>query len=115
MTEKKVEGSHFDEVFHQVMALYTALQEAGQFPVKRAEMKQGECAATAVDFCADVELKARREISENLYAWLSWANVLRDPETYPRLHIGIREQLGMTFEAHRLGADGDYRSLYARR
>ena len=104
-----------NKIFLEVMGLYYALKSAGQFVVKRAEMKQGECAALAIDFCADVEVKARREVGDDLYAWLNWAKVLRDPETYPSLPLGIKEKLGLAFDKGSLGTYGDYRSLYARR
>jgi len=111
--EKEV--SPGNKIFLEVMGLYSALKSAGQFVVKRAEMKQGECAALAIDFTADVEIKARRAIGDDLYAWLNWTKVLRDPEVYPSLPLSIKETLGLAFDKGRLGPYGDYRSLYGRR
>jgi hypothetical protein len=111
--EKEV--SPGNRVYLEVMGLYSDLKSAGQFVVKRAEIKQGECASLPVDFCADVEVKARRALADDLYAWLLWQRVLTDPSAFAILPLSIKETLGLAFDKSRLGQYGDYKSLYARR
>lgn len=106
------EGSRHDETYGQVMSLYYALKDAGQFVVKRAEMKQGEVAATAIDFCADVEIKAHRELARFPFELSLWELVERDPSYYTKIPLDIRETLGRAFDRGNLGVDGAYRTLY---
>lgn len=108
------------------MALYAALRDAGEFQVRRADMKQGEVKAEPMDFCIDVEVKARRALGADTtytpdnpivpdyYAIGEWIAVLTAPATYAQVSIKTRELLGLVFEKARLGIDGDYRTLFFR-
>lgn len=111
MTEKKTK---YDLVYGQVMALYTALREANEFRVRRAEMRQGEVKAEPIDFCADVDVKAVRALFSDGYAISMWHNTVEDSEQYHRMPVYIRELLGKAFDEGHLGPTGDYRALYAR-
>jgi len=111
MSEKK---TRYDLVYGQVMALYTALREANEFRVRRAEMRQGEVKAEPIDFCADVDVKAVRALFGDGYAITVWHSTVEDPEQYPRVPVVIRELLGEAFDKGKLGPTGDYRALYAR-
>jgi len=77
MSEKK---TRYDLVYGQVMALYTALREANEFRVRRAEMRQGEVKAEPIDFCADVDVKAVRALFGDGYAITVWHSTVEDPE-----------------------------------
>lgn len=112
MIVKKTDRSHSDDCYHEVMALFLALREVGGFSLHRAEMKGGECRAEPIDFMADVEIKAKRALSNDRYALGEWEMVLRDPSKYPMVSPVTREKLGRTFEAHDLDVSGAYRMLY---
>ena len=109
MTDKQT-----DKAYHEVLALYTALREANDFKVRRAEIRSGETPAQAIDFKCDVEVKASRALLSDPYALALWNNVVREPEQYPRLPELVREVLGKAFAEGDLGQNGAYRSLYAR-
>lgn len=104
-------------MYGEVMALYAALQDAGGFQVRRADMKQGEVKAEPMDFCIDVELKAKRALltgNPDYYAVGEWVTVMYHPDTYAQVSVSTREVLGLAFEKGRLGIDGDYRTLFFR-
>lgn len=111
MIAKKIEGSHSD-TYNEVMALFYYLKDGPTPTVRRAEMKGGECRAEAIDFLADVEVKAARTLADDPYALGAWWGILRKPENYPTMPVKTRERLGKVFEETRLGPSGDYKSLF---
>ena len=60
---KQIEAQTFKDVFLNVSALYSVLKGTPQQGVRRAELKQGVVIAEAIDFMADVEIKAKRVLS----------------------------------------------------
>ena len=111
MTEKKVEAAIYQDCFLNVMALFTALQGQSSRGVRRAELKQGEVIAEAIDFLADVEIKAKRTLSHHEYGALMY---LVNVDRYDEFSIDLQCQLGQVFLEHDLNYDGAYRVLYFR-
>lgn len=116
-SEKKM--SHADRVYHETMALFAALKDnPNGIQVRRAEIRQGEVKAEPIDFIADVQIKASRYINSlgdtKAEVRDHWDYVLRNPDNYDLLWVGIREALGQAFDTGKLGIDGDYKLLYFR-
>lgn len=108
MTEAKSQAQKFEEVYVNVMALYCALKDIGQFKIRRAKMVSGEVPAEAIDFIADVEIKAKRA---NINA-ISWHRILQYPETYLELNKEDKRALGKVFKCGQLDVSGPYKKLY---
>ncbi len=110
-----------NRVFLEVMALFAAIKDTpGVLKVRRAEMRQGEVRSEPIDFCIDVELKAKRAIMAQFDPYNptrifnEWFKVLDNPENYLTLPMDIREVIGREFELCGLGVDGAYKLLYWR-
>jgi len=88
----------FEDVFSNVMALYSTLKDN---PSKRN--------VDATDFLADVEIKAKRILIPTLYTVF-----LRIAElgSYEVLPTDLKQQLGKEFLKRKMNLDGDYRVLY---
>lgn len=120
MTEFDSTGvSQAEQVFTEVLALYSVLKGSPIVKVKRAQMKGGEVAAEPLDFIMDVELKGDRVVAYgSQHDYFLWHLLKTDPEglTEGRYEVPayLREMLGQSFLEHRLGIDGDYRTLYYR-
>lgn len=108
---KQVEAFTYRDTFLNVMALYSVLKGTPQQGVRRAELKQGEVTPEAIDFTADVEIKAKRTLSPLYYKVLLQ---LAAEDTYELFPIDLQCQLGQVFWEHDLNYDGDYRVLYFR-
>jgi len=104
----KSQAQRNEEVYTSVMALYAALKDIGQFRVKRAQVRQGEVPAEALDFICDVEIKAKRA---NINA-ISWHRILQYPETYLELSKEDKRALGKVFKCGQLDVGGPYKKLY---
>ena len=113
MNAKQTEGSYGD-TYNDVFALYLTLNDIGDFTLRRAEMKGGECRAEPMDFMADVFLKSKRALSGDVYALGELEMVLRSPDKYPMVSPVTKATLGRTFERYGLGVDGPYKILYIR-
>jgi hypothetical protein len=114
VNERQLELKRWEETYSNVMALYAALQDAGHFRVRRAELRQGEVKPEPLDFVVDVELKAVRTFKANPGDLVLWFLVLSAPESYEQLPQHLRQGLGRQFELNNLGVDGHYRLLYYR-
>lgn len=109
MTDKaKQQAQRYDEIYTSVMALYAALKDIGQFRIRRAQVRQGEVAAEAIDFICDVEIKAKRAGVNPL----SWYRILSQPETYLELDSADKQTLGKAFKCGQLDVSGPYKKLF---
>jgi hypothetical protein len=108
---KQIEAQTFKDVFLNVSALYSILKGTPQQGVRRAELKQGEVIAEAIDFLADVEVKAKRVLSLPYYhLYLTLAR----EGNYDVFPVDSQCALGETFYRNDLNYDGAYRVLYYR-
>ena len=98
--ENKTDLLRFEEVYSNVMALYATLKDQPSKNVRNAE---------AIDFLADVEIKAKRVLPPIIYAVF-----LRVAEcgTYDVMPTHFKQDLGREFYNRKLNLDGDYRVLY---
>jgi hypothetical protein len=110
--QEKNELLEFEDTYSNVMALYTVLKSEGRPPaIRRAELKQGEVTAEAIDFICDVEAKAKRLLSPTQYRlFMKFAA----EEKYNSVPSTLRQSLGLLFLRSNLNYDGDYRVLYYR-
>jgi|ERR1035437_576091 hypothetical protein len=101
-----------EDVFSNVLALYTVLKAEGRpQSIRRAELKQGEVTAEAIDFTADVEIKAKRILTPTQYRLFMKFAAAEKYESVPRV---LKQSLGLLFLRSNLNYDGDYRVLYYR-
>jgi len=106
-----MEETTFRDTFLNVMTLYAVLKAQPSQSIHRAELKQGEVTAEAVDFLADVEIKAKRVLNPTQFRLLlKFAN----EEKLENVPKTIQQQLGLIFLRSKLNYDGDYRVLYFR-
>ena len=108
---KQVEAATYRDCFLNVSALYSVLKGTPQQGVRRAELKQGECIAEAIDFLADVEIKAKRALSSLYYKLFL---VLAAEGNYEIFPVDAQCTLGQAFLRSNMNFDGDYRVLYYR-
>lgn len=104
----KIQSQRNEETYTSVMALYAALKDIGQFRVKRAQVRQGEVPAEAIDFICDVEIKAKRSTVNPV----AWHRILTYPETYLELSKEDKRALGKVFKCGQLDVSGPYKKLY---
>lgn len=99
--------SRYVGVFENVRALFLVVQEAQQehgLPLRRAALRSnGEVTAEAVDFLADVQIKAKRALYPVEYDMF-----MKGLE----LPLATKVVLGQVFLRTRLNASGDYRQLF---
>jgi hypothetical protein len=108
---KQIESQTFKDVFLNVSALYSVLRGTPQQGVRRAELKQGEVIAEAIDFMADVEIKAHRVLSPPYCFVYLRAMITGDYGLFP---VNMQCALGEAFLRSDLNYDGAYRVLYYR-
>jgi hypothetical protein len=108
---KQVEAAAYRDCFLNVSALYSVLKGTPQQGVRRAELKQGVVVAEAIDFMADVEIKARRILSPP-YCFVYLRAMLTGD--YGLLPVDLQCALGQEFLRSSMNYDGDYRVLYYR-
>lgn len=108
---KQVEAAQYQDSFKNVMALFVALNARPNQSIRRAELKQGEVIAEAVDFLSDVSIKARRTLTPHYYTLLL---ILAADDKYEQFPIDLQCQLGQVFKEKSLDYDGDYRVLFYR-
>ena len=102
----------YEDVFSNVMALYIVLKNEGRpQSIRRAELKQGEVTAEAIDFIADVEIKAKRILNATQYRLLMKFVAEDKYNSTPKT---VKQQLGVLFLRSNMNYDGDYRVLYYR-
>ena len=106
---KQVEAFTYRDTFLNVMALYSVLKGTPQQGVRRAELKQGEVTPEAIDFTADVEIKAKRTLSPLYYKVLLQLTLDGNYELFP---VDLQCALGQEFLRCSMNYDGDYRRLY---
>ena len=106
---KQVESQTFIDCFLNVSALYSVLKGVPQQGVRRAELKQGEVLAEAIDFLADFEIKAKRVLSPLYYKVLLQLTMDGNYELFP---VDLQCALGQEFLRCSMNYDGDYRRLY---
>jgi hypothetical protein len=110
--QEKVILTEYEDVAKNVFALYAALKnESRPRALRRAELKQGEVTAEAVDFLADVELKCKRILNPTQYR-LTLRYAAED--RYDAIPKVLQQELGKLFMESNLNYDGDYRVLYFR-
>jgi hypothetical protein len=110
--DEKKEAQAFEDIFSNVFALYYALKsESRPQSIRRAELKQGEVTAEAIDFIADVELKSKRVVAPQQYRRLMSLVALDRYNDVPAMY---RQALGSMFLRNDLNYDGAYRVLYYR-
>ena len=109
MPKEEVEEITFMDTFLNVMTLYGVLKVQPTQSVHRAELRQGEVTAEAVDFLADVEIKAKRVLTPTQYRLLMKFVEEEKLESVPKI---VQQQLGLLFLRSNLNYDGDYRVLY---
>jgi hypothetical protein len=107
----QIEAQLFKDVFLNVSALYSVLKGTPQQGVRRAELKQGVVTAEAIDFMADVEIKAKRTLPLVYYHLFL---KLAKESNYALLPIDLQCELGEAFLRSDLNYDGAYRVLYYR-
>jgi hypothetical protein len=108
---KQIEAQTFKDIFLNVSALYSVLKGTPQQGVRRAELKQGVVTAEAIDFMADVEIKAKRALTPPYY--FAYLRMLLTGD-YTLLPIDLQCALGEVFLRSDLNYDGAYRVLYYR-
>ena len=108
---KQIEAQTFKDVFLNVSALYSVLKGTPQQGVRRAELKQGEVTAEAIDFMADVEIKAKRVLAPLYYEVYL---ILAGKGNYDLVDTITQCALGEAFYRSDLNYDGAYRVLYYR-
>ena len=108
---KQVESQTFIDCFMNVSALYSVLKGTPQQGVRRAELKQGAVTAEAIDFLADVEIKAKRVLSLPYYHL--YLTLVREGN-YAIFPVDSQCTLGQEFLRSSMNYDGDYRILYYR-
>lgn len=98
MNDSKLELLRAEECFSNVLALYSTLKAS-----------PSKANSDAIDFLADVEIKARRVLPFIIYSVF-----LRVAEsgTYDVLPTQFKQQLGKEFLKRKMNLDGDYRVLY---
>jgi hypothetical protein len=110
--DKNAQQEHID-VFLNVMALFSALKNAPRpLSIKRAELNQsGEVKCEGLDFCCDVEMKAKRILNPIQYR-LVLKYAIED--RYASVPKKLQQALGAVFMNSNLNFDGDYKVLYFR-
>ena len=106
---EELEEMQFRDVFLNVMTLFSILKAQPSQSIRRAELRQGEVTAEAVDFMADVELKSKRVLTPAQYRLLMFSVSNEALENVPK---DVQQQLGLMFLRSNLNFDGDYRVLY---
>ena len=102
----------YEDVFSNVMALYSVLKNGGRpQSIRRAELKQGEVIAEPIDFISDVEIKTKRLLNSTQYRLLM--KFVAD-DKYDSVPKTIKQQLGLLFLRSDMNYDGAYRILYFR-
>lgn len=102
----------YEDVYSNVFALYTVLKSQGRpLSIRRAELKQGEVVAEAIDFISDVEIKAKRILNQTQYRLLMKFAAEEKYDSAPKI---IKQQLGLLFLRSDMNYDGAYRVLYYR-
>lgn len=100
------------EEFNLVTALYLVLNEGREsLRTKRAEYRNDEVQAIPLDFLLDVELKARRALSETMYQMFLRLASTDSLEVLPE---DAKLMLGMTWQEWGMGVEGSYKTLYFR-
>jgi hypothetical protein len=98
------------EEFNNVTALYdTFIQQRSTLRGKRAEYNGYEVEALPIDFVADVEIKAKRALPEDLNLMFLRLAEGGNLELLPQAAKLI---LGKAFKEYGLGVDGSYSRLY---
>jgi glycine cleavage system protein P-like pyridoxal-binding family len=98
--DSKKDLLRFEEAYSNVMALYATLKDQ---PSKSLRNE------SAIDFFADVEIKARRILPPTIYAiFLRMAY----QGVYDVLPTNLKQDLGKEFIKRKMNIDGDYRVLY---
>jgi hypothetical protein len=109
--QEKNELLEYEDVYSNVLALYCTLKGSPKpQSIKRAELNaSGEVTAEAIDFIADVELKAKRQLNSTQYRlFLKFAA----EEKYESVPKSLKQLLGLRFLRSDLNYDGAYRVLY---
>ena len=102
----------YEDVYSNVLALYTVLKSEGRpQSIRRAELKQGEVTAEAIDFTADVEIKAKRLLTPTQYRLFMKFVAEEKYESVPK---ALKQSLGLLFLRSNMNYDGAYRVLYWR-
>lgn len=110
--QEKNELLEFEDVYDNVMTLYTTLKESPRpKSIRRAELKQGEVSAEVIDFLADVDIKAKRILAPAQYIVFTR---LAEEGKHNCLPQVLRQSLGLAFLRSNLNYNGDYRVLYFR-
>lgn len=111
--QDKTIAAEYEDVFNNVFALYATLQnESRPRSIRRAVLNQaGEVTAEGIDFCADVEVKAKRVLNPTQYRLvLRYAR----EDQYDSVPKVLQQALGAVFLENDLNFDGAYRVLYYR-
>lgn len=113
MTMLGLEVKRSEEVFKNVIALYTSLVENRQnMRVKQTELNMnGEVTAEPMDFLFDCEMKAKRVLTQRQYTFFRVFSENGMPQLIP---MDIQLALGTVWYETKLDIDGPYRSLYFR-
>lgn len=101
------------ESYLAAMAAYAIIRTTNLAQVRRAEMRQGEIKAEPIDFVCDIEVRAKKTLTDRNELILWW-DVLEEPDRYPDLPEYLQETLGMAFQQYDLSIAGPYRQLYFR-
>lgn len=111
--DQKNELQEYEDIYMNVMALYSTLQNQPRpRAIQRAEVNSsGEVKAEGIDFCADVEMKAKRTLNPIQYR-LVLRYALED--RYTSVPKKLQQALGAVFMNSNLNFDGDYKVLYFR-
>src|SRR5665213_2060931 len=93
--QEKNELLEAEDVYSNVLALYTVLKSEGRpQSIRRAELKQGQVTAEAIDFTADVEIKAKRLLTPTQYRlFIRFASEGK----YESVPKSVKQSLGMLF------------------
>jgi hypothetical protein len=97
-----------DACFKNVLALYSAIQDS-----RSAIMKNGKN-TDALDFCADVIIKARRAVLDPSDLRQFEELLKTNPSNYTSVPQFVRAELGRCFIKAGMGLTGTYRKLYFR-
>lgn len=99
------------EVFDAAMALYCTFKDnPNVLRVKMAEYRQEEVAAEPLDFCIDIDIKAKRALNDS-YLYSMFMN-MANSEQYHKLPEPMKVILGRAWLDNSLSVEGHYARLY---
>jgi hypothetical protein len=111
VSKEQIETQAFQDAYLNVLALYTALK-GSTCGVPKWSIT-GKVRPEKIDFLADVEIKAKRALTDHPGYYQMLMNLV-DRDIYQQFPVDLQSKLGQVFKRNDLDVDGDYRILYYR-